>query len=312
MSQDPLAAAPPAGGRHRAGTAAPAPSPVVPPVAPPVVPPVVPPVAGAGRVVSRDGWPVSGASVTLLGADGTQRARATTAGDGRFALGDVPAGAATLVVAAPAHEPRATGVVVPAAGTWRVGDVTLERTGGQETPPPGVWVVDPAHSAVLATAHHLGLSSVHGRFTRFAGVVTVPEGDPAASRVEIEIDASSIDTGNEQRDGHLRSADLLDVEHHPRVRFVADEVRRDGAGWVLPGRLTLLDVTRPVELALTYLGSGRDAEGRTRAAFSATTELHRDDFRLSWNRAVGVGVAIFGTTLKVAIDVQAVRQDDPA
>ena len=263
---------------------------------------------GEGRVLTREGWPVPGASVTLLGIDGAQLARAVTAGDGGFTLPGAPPGPATLLIAAPAHEPRATSVVVPPGQAWRLGEVRLRRQGGGDVPPPGVWVVDTAHSSISTTAHHLGLSAIHGRFTRFTGVITVDE-DVTRSRVEVEIDPSSIDTGNAQRDEHLRSADFLDVAAHPRMGFTAAGVRRNGEGWLLEGHLSLLDVTRPVTLQLTYSGSGPDPWGGTRAAFSATTELHRDDFAMNWNQAVGIGVAVFGTTLKVSIDVEAVRQE---
>ncbi|GAA0303239.1 polyisoprenoid-binding protein YceI [Kineococcus aurantiacus] len=264
-------------------------------------------VTGEGRVLTREGWPVTGASVTLLGADGSQVARAVTGGDGGFALLGVPAGAATMLVAAAAHEPRATSVVVPADGAWRVGEVRLRRQGGSDVPPPGVWVIDIAHSTISATAHHLGLSAVHGRFTGFSGVITVPE-DVTRATVEVEIDATSIDTGNGVRDDHLRSPDFLDVARYPTLTFRAAGVQRGADGWVLAGDLTLLATTRPVELQLSYAGSGPDPWGGTRAAFTATTELHRDDFKMNWNQAVGIGVAVFGTTLKVQIDVQAVLQ----
>ncbi|WP_432492175.1 YceI family protein [Kineococcus auxinigenes] len=265
---------------------------------------------GTGRVLTREGWPVPGAAITLLSADGTQSARTVTGADGTFTLPPAPAGAATLLVAAPAHEPRASAVVVPAEGAWRTGEVRLRRTGGsQDVPPPGVWVVDTAHSSITATAHHLGISAVHGRFTRFTGTITVPAGDVGASSVDVSIEAGSIDTGNAQRDEHLRAPDFLDVARFPQVRFHATGVQRTcGGRWVLPGQLTLLETTRPVQLELTYTGSGPDPWGGTRAAFSATTELHRDDFAMNWNRAVGIGVAVFGTTLKIAIDVQAVLQ----
>ncbi|WP_041293371.1 YceI family protein [Kineococcus radiotolerans] len=262
---------------------------------------------GEGRVLTREGWPVTGASVTLLGADGSQVARAVTGGDGTFTLLGVPAGAATMLVAAPAHDPRATSVVVPAAGAWSVGEVRLRRQGGSDVPPPGVWAIDVTHSTISATAHHLGLSAVHGRFTNFSGVVTVPE-DVTRSTVQVEIDATSIDTGNAQRDEHLRSPDFLDTARFPTLTFSASGVQRGAEGWVLAGDLTLLGTTRPVQLQLSYAGSGPDPWGGTRAAFSATTELHRDDFKMNWNQAVGIGVAVFGTTLKVAIDVQTVLQ----
>ncbi|WP_432505243.1 YceI family protein [Kineococcus arenarius] len=306
-------------GAHRAQEPRPAVPPTAPAPAP--VPPAAPAAApaaaagrvtGTGRVLTREGWPVPGAAITLLGADGAQSARTVTGADGTFTLPPAPPGAATLLIAAPAHEPRASAVVVPAEGTWHTGEVRLRRTGSQDdVPPPGVWVVDTAHSSITATAHHLGISAVHGRFTRFTGTITVPPGDVSASSVDVSIEADSIDTGNAQRDEHLRSADFLDVARFPQVRFRAAGVQRTSAGrWVLPGQLTLLETTRPVQLEMTFTGSGPDPWGGTRAAFTAGTELHREDFAMNWNQAVGIGVAVFGTTLKVAIDVQAVLQQD--
>ncbi|SDR81352.1 Polyisoprenoid-binding protein YceI [Friedmanniella luteola] len=263
--------------------------------------------AAHGRVVTPEGWPVAGATVTVLGADGAQLASGTAGDDGRFTLDGLPAGAGTLLVAAPAHAPKAMTVVVPAGPSWTVGELRLTRRGGTDVPAPGLYLLDTAHSTVSAKAHHLGLATVSGRFTEFAGAITV-DADVARSRVDAEIVAASIETGNAQRDAHLRSPDFLDVERFPTLRFEADRLERGGAGWVLPGRLTLAGTTRPVQLDLSYLGSGPDPWGGTRAAFSATAELRRQDFQLNWNQAVGVGIAVFGTTLRVTIDVEAVLQ----
>jgi polyisoprenoid-binding protein YceI len=250
---------------------------------------------------------VAGATVTVLGLDGTQLARAAAGDDGRFTLQGLSSGPGTLLVAAPAHEPKALTVVVPSRAPWALGDLRLARRGSTDVPPAGVYVLDTAHSTVSAKAHHLGLATVTGRFTDFAGVLTVAD-DATRSRVEVEIVAASIETGNAQRDAHLRSADFLDVGRHPTLRFEADAVVRADSGWLLPGHLTLVGTTRPVELQLSYLGSGPDPWGGTRAAFTATTELRRQDFQLNWNQAVGVGIAVFGTTLRVSIDVEAVLQ----
>lgn len=263
--------------------------------------------SATGRVLTAEGWPVAGATVTVLGMDGRQLGRAVAADDGRFSLEAVPPGPGTLLIAAPAHEPKALTVVVPRDTPWALGELRLARQGGTDVPPAGIYVLDTAHSTISAKAHHLGLATVTGRFTDFAGVITVGE-DVTRSRVEVEIAAASIETANAQRDAHLRSPDFLDVDRYPVLRFEADRVVRASSGWLLPGRLTLVGTTRPVELQLSYLGSGPDPWGGTRAAFSATTELRRQDFQLNWNQAVGVGVAVFGTTLRVAIDVEAVLQ----
>lgn len=263
--------------------------------------------AAHGRVLTSEGWPIPGATVTAVSIDGRQLDRALAAGDGRFELHRLTAGPVTLLVAAPAHEPKALSTVVPSATPWIVGELRLARQGGTEVPSPGVYVIDTAHSTVGARAHHLGLATVTGRFTDFAGAITV-DADIARSRVDVEIRAASIDTGNTQRDTHLRSADFLDVDRQPTLRFEADRVDRSHQGWVVPGRLTLAGTTRPVELQLSYLGSGPDPWGGVRAAFTATTELRRQDFQLNWNQAVGVGIAVFGTTLRVSLDIEAVLQ----
>lgn len=267
-------------------------------------------VTGTGRVLTREGWPVPGASVTLLGTDGTQLGRGISATDGGLRLAPVRPGPATLLVAAPGHDPRVHPVVVPDGPVWSIGDLRVERHGGVDQPPPGIWVLDVAHSTISATAHHLGLAAVHGRFSSFTGVITVAEHDVTASTVDVEIEAGSIDTGNAQRDAHLRSRDFLDTANHPTLHFVSTGVTRsaDRRGWTLDGQLTMAGTTRPVQLGMTYNGSGPDPWGGTRAAFSATTELHREDFRMNWNQAVGVGVSLFGTTLKISIDIEAVLQ----
>jgi len=263
--------------------------------------------SATGRVLTREGWPVAGATVTVLGVEGAQLARATAGDDGRFVLDGLVPGAGTLLVAAPAHEPKALTVTVPAGRPWSLGELRLARRGGTDVPVPGVYVLDTAHSTISAKAHHLGLATVTGRFTDFAGAITVAD-DASRSRVAVEIVAASIETGNPQRDAHLRSPDFLDVERFPTLGFESDRVERVDGGWLLPGQLTLAGTTRPVELQLSYLGSGPDPWGGSRAAFSATTELRRQDFRLNWNQAVGVGVAVFGTTLRVTIDIEAVLQ----
>jgi polyisoprenoid-binding protein YceI len=260
-----------------------------------------------GRVLTTEGWPVAGATVTVLGADGGQLDRAVAADDGRFVLSGLPAGPGTLLVAASAHEPKAVSVVVPAAASWTLRELRLTRQGSSERPTPGVYLFDTAHSTVSAKAHHLGLATVTGRFTEFAGAITVAE-DISRSRVDAEIVAASIETGNAQRDAHLRSRDFLHATRYPTLRFEAERVERSHTDWILPGRLTLVGITRPVELQLSYLGSRPDPWGGTRAAFSATAELRRSDFQLNWNQAVGVGIAVFGTTLRIAIDIEAVLQ----
>ncbi|GGS88566.1 YceI family protein [Streptomyces chromofuscus] len=273
------------------------------------------------RIRTRDGWAVSHAVVTVTDARGAQvlRAEADAEGAVRDATPLEP-GPYTVVVTAVGYAPAAAGAIVTGGGTSRsseaesgggraeVGTVTPARQGGTELPPPGPWTIDPAHSGVAAVAQHLGISSVRGRFTDFAGTIEIAPDDVAKSRVTAVIRAASIDTGNGMRDEHLRSPDFLDVERHPEITYRSTGLTAAGADrWTVHGDLALHGVVRPVDLDLACLGTGRDPWGGTRAAFRATTELRRADFALHDNQVVQAGIAAIGTTLKVELDVQAVQ-----
>ncbi|GHA52035.1 hypothetical protein GCM10010372_59960 [Streptomyces tauricus] len=262
------------------------------------------------RIRTRDGWAVSHAVVTVTDMTGAQvvRAEADEEGAVRDAVALVP-GAYTVIVTAVGYAPVASSAIVTASGRAEIGTVTLARQGGTELPPPGPWTVDPAHSSVGAVAQHLGISSVHGRFTQFAGLIEIAPDEVAKSRVEAVIRADSIDTGNAMRDGHLKSPDFLDVERHPEITFVSTGLTPATGSdrWTVHGDLTLHGVVRPVDLDLAYLGTGADPWGGTRAAFRATTELRREDFAMNYNQVVQAGIAAIGTTLKVELDIQAVQ-----
>ncbi|WP_371578950.1 YceI family protein [Streptomyces sp. NBC_01314] len=275
------------------------------------------------RIRTRDGWAVSHAVVTVTDIAGAQvlRAEADTEGGVHDPTALAP-GAYTVIVTAVGYAPFAVGALVTDGGTSHsgearsgggraaVGTVTLSRLGGTELPPPGPWTVDPAHSSVAAMAQHLGMSSVHGRFTEFSGTIEIaPAPDEGTkSRVEAVIRAASIDTGNATRDQHLRSPDFLDAERHPEITYVSTGLTPAGPDrWTVHGELGMHGVVRPVDLDLAYLGTGADPWGGTRAAFRATAELRREDFAMHYNQVVRAGIAAIGTTLKVELDVQAVR-----
>ncbi|MGW3416573.1 YceI family protein [Streptomyces phaeochromogenes] len=262
------------------------------------------------RIRTRDGWAVSHAVVTVTDGTGTQVVRAETDEEGgvRDATELAP-GAYTVIVTAVGYAPAASSAIVTASGRAAIGTVTLARQGGTELPPPGPWTVDPAHSSVGAVAQHLGISSVHGRFTEFAGSIDIAPDEVAKSRVEAVISAASIDTGNAMRDGHLKSPDFLDVERHPEITYVSTGLTpATGTDrWTVHGELTMHGVVRPVDLDLAYLGTGADPWGGTRAAFRATTELRREDFAMNYNQVLQAGIAAVGTTLKVELDIQAVQ-----
>jgi polyisoprenoid-binding protein YceI len=258
-----------------------------------------------GGVHGRDGWPVEPATVTLVGPTGTQLGRAAVDAEGHFDVPVTDAGPATLIVAAPGSVPVARSVTVPAQGL-DVGVITLTRPGDSGTPRPGRWTIDPAHSTIAVTGQHLGLSKIHGRFHSFSGELVIT--DPLErSGCEATIDAASIDTGNEQRDAHLRSADFMDVDRHPTIGYRGTVVEPAGPGrWTVRGLLDLAGTTREVPLELRYGGTRPDPWGGVRAGFTATARLNREDFRMNWNQAVELGLSLVGAHLLVELDIQAV------
>jgi polyisoprenoid-binding protein YceI len=163
---------------------------------------------------------------------------------------------------------------------------------------------------VRAKARHLALSHVEGRFTAFSGQLRVAE-PVERSSVEVTIDAASIDTGNADRDAHLRAADFLDVERFPVLTYRSDRVvRLADDRWRVDGWLTIRDISREAALDVIYLGSGSDPWGGTRIALVATTQLARQDYEINWNMGLPGGLVVVGPTLRVDIEVQAVRQDE--
>lgn len=173
-------------------------------------------------------------------------------------------------------------------------------------PAPGTYDIDTGHSYVGFAVKHFGLSKVKGEFQKFDGKVTIAE-DPTASSVQVEIDADSFNTRDEQRDGHVRSADFLDVGNHPTLSFRSTGVRSDGDEWVVTGELTVRGTTRTVELATEFEGAIEDPYGMERIAFSAGTEIDREDFGLTWNQALETGGLIVGKKVRISLEVEAVR-----
>jgi len=170
---------------------------------------------------------------------------------------------------------------------------------------PGVWEIDPTHSEVGFTARHMMVSKVRGRFGTFSGTITTAE-DPTQSSVEAVIDVASVDTSNQQRDNHLRSADFLDAEKYPEIVFRSTGVRPDGNYWVVDGELTVHGVTRPVPLLLELNGVRQDPYGNTRAGFSASTEINRRDFGVTINMPMDGGGAVVSDRINISLEVEAV------
>ena len=174
-------------------------------------------------------------------------------------------------------------------------------------PGPGTWVFDTSHSSVEFVARHLMVSKVRGGFTTFSGTVEVAD-SVTDSTIEVTIDAASFTSGDENRDAHVRGEDFLDVERFPQLVFRGSGPRQSGAGWVLPGELTIRDVTRPVELEVEALGVLADPWGNEKAVFSATAEIDREEFGVTWNAALEAGGVLVGPKVRIEIDVQLGRE----
>jgi polyisoprenoid-binding protein YceI len=168
----------------------------------------------------------------------------------------------------------------------------------------GTWAIDPVHSEVSFVVRHMMVSKVRGRFDKFEATIVTAE-NPLESSVTATVDVTSINTGQEQRDAHIRSADFFEAEKHPTMTFTSTGVRADGDEFLLDGDLTIRGTTKPVTFKLEVSGFGPDAYGGTRAGFSATTEINRHDFGVSFNGPIpGVpgGVAVSD---KVTITLEA-------
>ena len=181
---------------------------------------------------------------------------------------------------------------------------------GREAPPAGTWQIDPSHSEIQFSVRHMMISKVRGRFREFAGTIEIGE-RPEDSRVDVVIEAASIDTRDRTRDEHLRSADFLDVERFPEVRFTSTSA---GPGekdrWDVTGDLTVRDVTRPVVLHVEFSGGTVDPWGNLRAGFLADAEIDREEFDITWNHALEAGGFLVGRGVRVEIDVEAIRRAD--
>jgi polyisoprenoid-binding protein YceI len=179
-----------------------------------------------------------------------------------------------------------------------------------ETGIPGyeaaTWTIDPVHSEVGFSVRHMMVSKVRGRFTKFSGEL-VTATDPLRSSVRAEIDLNSIDTGQEQRDNHIRSADFFEVEKYPTMTYTSRGVRLEDGEYVLDGDLTLKGVTRSVPLRLELNGFGPDPYGGYRAGFTATGEINRHDFNVSFNAPLANGGVVVAEKVQLQLEIEAVR-----
>jgi polyisoprenoid-binding protein YceI len=170
----------------------------------------------------------------------------------------------------------------------------------------GTWAIDPVHSSIGFSVRHLVVSKVRGTFGNFSGAITVAEdGTPSVSA---EIAVESVNTGNEQRDAHLKAADFFDVEDHPTATFVSTGVRQDGSDYVLDGDFTLKGVTKPIQLKLEYNGVNPGMGHGEVAGFEASVVINRKDFGIDIDMPLETGGAVVGDKITITLEIEALKQ----
>ncbi|PKO06746.1 MAG: polyisoprenoid-binding protein [Chloroflexi bacterium HGW-Chloroflexi-3] len=173
------------------------------------------------------------------------------------------------------------------------------------------WQIDPAHSLIEFTVTHMMIAKVRGRFNNFSGLVELNESQPEKTSVTVEIDVESIDTRQQQRDDHLRSADFFNIAESPKMKFVGTNVNViDNKHAKLNGELTIKDITKPVTLNVEFNGISKSPWGSTSAGFSATTKINRKDWALTWNQSLETGGVLVGDEISVNIEIELIKQED--
>ena len=174
------------------------------------------------------------------------------------------------------------------------------------------WNIDASHTHASFTVRHMMITNVRGEFRNITGTVEFDEKNPTRSSVDVKIDASTVNTRDEKRDGHLKSPDFFDVEKYPYIAFKSKraETIDDNSGRLI-GDLTLHGVTREVTLEVEYAGQAKSPWGTTSAGFSARTKVNRKDFGLNWNVALETGGVLVGDVINIDIELEIVKQLEP-
>lgn len=170
------------------------------------------------------------------------------------------------------------------------------------------WNIDASHSSVHFSVRHMMITNVHGEFQKLSGTVEYDADRPEATKVKATIDASSINTREEQRDAHLKGSDFFDVEHYPTIEFVSKSAKATSDGLEIVGDLTIRGITREVTLAVEGPSAPhKDPWGNTRIGAVATTKIKRTDFNMVWNVALEAGGILVGEDVKVTLDVSLIK-----
>ncbi len=169
--------------------------------------------------------------------------------------------------------------------------------------------IDPAHSEIHFKIRHLMITNVTGSFAKFDATMESSADDFSDAKITFEADVNSINTNNPQRDGHLAGADFFDAEKYPKITFESTGIEKEGnEDYKLSGELTIRDVTKPVELDVTFGGTMNDLYGNSRAGFEITGKINRKDFGLAWNAATETGGVVLSEDVKLLMNVQMIKQ----
>jgi polyisoprenoid-binding protein YceI len=172
-----------------------------------------------------------------------------------------------------------------------------------------VWNVDKSHSALEFTVKHMMISKVRGSFDVFEATIEADPNDLTDAKIEFSVDLNSIDTRNEDRDNHLRSNDFFDIANHPKMTFVATDIKKKAdQNYAVTGDFTLRGVTKPVTFDVTVEGVAKDPWGNEVAGFSGSAKLNRKDFGLVWNAALETGGVLVGEEVKINLEIEAHKQ----
>ncbi|TDG00159.1 YceI family protein [Paenibacillus piri] len=173
------------------------------------------------------------------------------------------------------------------------------------------WAVDATHSSIDFTIRHMMIAKVKGTFHTFEAEIEADPNDLTSADVQFAVELASIDTRNNDRDTHLRTADFFDVEKYPKMTFKSNRiVKTDEGEYEVSGDLTLHGVTRPETFSVTFEGSGKDPWGNERAGFSAQGTIKRSDFGLTYNAALETGGVLIADEVKVSLEIEALKQAD--
>jgi polyisoprenoid-binding protein YceI len=187
-------------------------------------------------------------------------------------------------------------------------EVTSRTVNGVEYPAVGTYQIDPSHTELGFAVRHMAVSKVRGRLSKFEGTLVLAE-DPADSKVSLTVDATSVDTRDENRDAHLRTNDFFDVENHPTWSFVSTSIKPEGpTEFKVDGDLTIRGVTKPVTLDVTFEGVVTDPFGNHRVGFSGSTSINRDDFDVAFGAVLEAGGLVVAKKVDIQIELEAVLQ----